>query len=390
MELPKQLVVAIHHYLEASASEEERQLVEEWYRSVNGVEELPAEVAKLKAAIKQRIWLRVQESTRLKEVPFQEARVVAMYKKTWFRVSAAAILLGILSGSVYLFTTTNKAQTVAAEKPQPPLLNDALPGGNKAVLTLAGGTQIVLDSAENGRLARQGNMAILKLQDGVLAYNTEGSNTTETGYNSIATPRGGQYRVVLPDGSKVWLNAATSLRYPVAFTGRERTVELNGEGYFEIEKNAAQPFKVKVDGMEVEVTGTHFNVMAYSEETTVQTTLLEGAVKIHSNARSTALHPGEQAKVTSAGFIEIIQDADTGQAVAWKNGLFKLSGADLPTILRQMERWYDVQVVYRGNRPQGRFTGTISRNMNLSNVLKGVSASSGLHITMEGKNIIVP
>jgi len=266
--------------------------------------------------------------------------------------------------------------------------NDIPPGGNKAILKLANGSVIILDSAGNGRLSTQAGATIDKTGDGKLAYNSLKEKPTEIQYNTLTTPKGGQYFIELADGSKVWLNAASSLTYPTSFIGKERIVVLKGEAYFEVAKNKAMPFQVTVNGMTVEVLGTHFNINAYDDEAVIKTTLLEGAVKIMKGNTSALLKPGDQAQVSSNGNIKVITDADVDQAVAWKNGYFQFRRDNLQQVLRQLTRWYDVDVKYDGLITDMQFGGRISRNNNLSEVLK-ILELSNVHFRIEGKTIVV-
>jgi ferric-dicitrate binding protein FerR (iron transport regulator) len=281
---------------------------------------------------------------------------------------------------------------------------DIAPGGNKAMLTLANGSTIVLDSAQDGTLAQQGTTKIIKLDGGALAYraatDSKGQATDQaigqTGYNTIATPRGGQYRIILPDGSKVWLNAASSLRFPAAFTGGERTVELKGEAYFEIAKNAEKPFHVRVpaggtggEDMDVEVLGTSFNVMAYANEEKIHTTLLEGKVKVKQGVLAENLSPGRQATVDQTTHAMEVTEGNIDQAVAWKDGLFRFKETDIRELMRQVERWYDVEVVYRTTRGDQDFTGVVSRDKNVSTLLQMLELTGTVHFRIEGKKIIV-
>jgi len=204
----------------------------------------------------------------------------------------------------------------------------------------------------------------------------------------LSTPRAAQYQLVLPDGSKVWLNAASSIHYPTAFAGKERKVEITGEAYFEVAQDARLPFIVKTNGMEVKVLGTHFNVNAYEDEAMVRTTLLEGAVLMTKDAATALLQPGEQAQLTKAGDLKLVHNADIAEAVAWKNGLFQLNSADVPAIMRQMARWYDVEIVYEEGVPDGHISGKVPRGMNLSQVLE-IFEVSGVHFKIEGRKIIV-
>jgi ferric-dicitrate binding protein FerR (iron transport regulator) len=293
--------------------------------------------------------------------------------------------------------------TAAQDQSQIPAAGDIQPGGDKAVLTLADGSTIALDSAHTGQLAQQGNARVLKLAGGRLKYNAPDENANGNGngqhaavaYSVLSTPKGGQYRLTLPDGSQVWLNAASSIRYPTAFTGADREVEITGEAYLEIAKDPSMPFRVKTvnhlgdaDPMTIEVLGTHFNVNAYSDEDAIRTTLLEGSVKIRKELQSGLLKPGQQAQLQPTGEIRWIPDADVEQAIAWKNGVFEFDGIELAAIMRQISRWYDVPVEYEGTIPTEAFTGRVSRNTTLSGVLK-ILKLSGIELTVSNNKIIV-
>jgi len=315
--------------------------------------------------------------------------IVPMYRRTWFRVAAAAILIFIAGGVFLLLNRTTEKEQVTSNPP--PVRNDVAPGGNKAILTLADNSTITLDSAANGALTQQGNTKILKLSDGQLSYNTTGK-PTEVFYNTISTPRGGQYQIVLPDGTKVWLNAVSSLRFPTAFVGDERRVEITGEAYFEVAKNASMPFRVNVAGKgEVEVLGTHFNINSYTEETTINTTLLEGSVKITGlmTNDSRLLSPGQQAQLNSNGQISLNKNPDIEEVMAWKNGKFQFGeAADIATIMRQISRWYDVDVEYKGTVTE-HIGGTISRNVNVSKVFEMLEMTGSVKFQVAGKKVIV-
>lgn len=306
----------------------------------------------------------------LAEVAIPTAVVIPFYKKWLPRVAAAAVLIIAATVGFYLLNNKHRADADRFAQKNKTHQKEILPGSDKAILTLADGSVIVLDEAGNGNIAKQGATLVGK-KNGVLLYEVPEANASaEIAYNTIQTPRGGQYQVVLPDGSKVWLNAASSLRFPTAFTGAYREVELTGEGYFEIEKNAAMPFHVKVNKMEVEVLGTHFNVMAYNNESSIETTLLEGAVKLNGGSISKTLKPGQQGKYSNVSGNINVATADVEEATAWKNGLFQFNNTDIKTIMRQLERWYDVDVSYEGSERARQFTGEIDRNVNLSQALK--------------------
>jgi transmembrane sensor len=312
-------------------------------------------------------------------------KVVRLRK--WSRITAAAAVLALIGISSYFFLQTRHASKipVVAQKKH----TDMPPGGNKAMLTLADGTEISLDSAANGQLAQQAGTQIIKSAGGQLLYRSAKENTnTALLFNKISTPRGGQYQLTLPDSTRVWLNAASSLRYPAAFAGKTRKVELTGEAYFEVAKNAAMPFTVAVEDLEVQVLGTHFNVMAYNDEAQIKTTLLEGAVKVNRNGSSRRLNPGQGAHlIRSTGALEV-KDVDTEEAIAWKNGFIQLEGNDLPAVMRQIARWYNVDVIYKGAVP-AHFKGIIPRNVPVSQVLKMMELTGEVHFQINEHQIIV-
>ncbi len=276
--------------------------------------------------------------------------------------------------------------------------NDVQPGSNKAVLVLANGQSIILDSAGTGTLATQGGIKVIKLSNGQLAYQADGKNR-EPVYNTINIPRGGQYELILQDGTRVWLNSESSLRYPTVFTGKDRSVELSGEAYFEVTPNAVNPFKIymldqqPVDGKgrkEIDVLGTTFNVMAYDDEKVVKTTLIEGALRVGNEAMLRLLKPGQQAEWISgpgAG-LKVTDDADLDAAVAWKNGFFSFDRSDIRTIMRQLSRWYDLKVTYKETGTDKMFWGGIQKDLPLSDVLR-ILEKSGVEFSIDGKNVIV-
>ena len=266
--------------------------------------------------------------------------------------------------------------------------NDVAPGKNAAVLTLSGGKRIVLDSAADGLLARQGSTRIQKKPNGLLEYVPAGG-VIEIKYNTLTTPRGGQYELTLPDGTNVWLNASSSITYPTVFAGKDRTVEVTGEAYFEVAHRADQPFRVKVGDELIEDLGTAFDVNAYADEPGIATTLVSGSVRVHSGKQSLLLSLGEQALGTPDGALTVDDKVDVDKTIAWKAGKFIFDRDDLPVILRQLSRWYDVGIQYQGSVPAGHFSGVISRNRNLSQVLDMLKATNNIHFTIEDKTIVI-
>ncbi|HVI45876.1 MAG TPA: FecR domain-containing protein [Chitinophaga sp.] len=305
----------------------------------------------------------------------------------WFRPAvAAAVLAALLLSTAWLVThhqQVNKAPaaTIASHP------NDIAPGKNKAVLTLANGEKIVLDSTGIQQLAQQGNSTIMS-QGGQLVYVKNNAGNTTPVYNTLTTGPGETYPLVLADGSRIWLNAASSLRFPAAFADNERLIELAGEAYFEIAHDAHRPFKVKVNNMTVDVLGTHFNINSYPDEATINTTLLEGAVKISSSGSSLQLAPGEQSQVNTSGNIKKVTGVNTDEIISWKEGYFQFDNTDLTSVLRQFSHWYNVEIVYEGNVRQRKFFGMVSRNSSLMNVLKMLNAND-ISFRLEGKKLIV-
>ena len=294
-------------------------------------------------------------------------------RRMWLRVAAAAVILMMLSFGLFKIFNKQISYQHTLSK-----LKSVTPGGNNAILTLANGKQIVLNNSRNGLLVNLGNITVSKANNGQVIYKVIGSakNTLRVSYNTITTPNGGQYEVILPDGSKVWINSSSSLKYPTQFTGKERDVELNGEGYFEVAKNKLMPFKVSSHGQTVEVLGTHFNINAYTDEPGIKTTLLEGSVKVTAmgTEKPQLLIPGQQAIFNKGGIM--VSDADTAQAVAWKNGLFYFKDADVASIMRLLARWYNLKIDINGQLPERKFSGKIYKNLNAAQVLQIIDYSA--------------
>lgn len=311
--------------------------------------------------------------------PVPRKTLVRKLRPLW---AAAAVLAVAAVAFFWMRISTSQMDVAVAEAPL-----QVVPGGNKAVLYLSGGQAITLDTAGNGAIASQGNVQVIKLDSGQLAYQGAGASGEVT-YNTLATPRGGQFRIILPDGSSVWLNAASSLRFPTVFNGKERVVELRGEAYFEIAKNVQQPFRVQVKDMTVQVLGTHFNVMAYDDESAVRTTLLEGAVKVKQGGHSLDMRPGQQVTAHPAGNMSIQDGVDVEEVVAWKNGYFHFNHESLQGVMRQVGRWYDAEISYEGAVTEREFGGKIERSSSVKDVLK-ILELSGIKFRIEGKKIIV-
>ncbi len=312
----------------------------------------------------------------------------------WFRTTAAVFVAVLLAISTYWFVSQQTGKTEIADI-SVRYKNDVSPGTNKAILTFGDRSTVLLDDVEEGLLKKQGNVEVIKLGNGKVSYKSNTQAPAQVMFNTIKTPKGGQYEVVLPDGSQVWLNATSSLKFPTSFTGKQREVTLIGEAYFEVAKNPQKPFIVHVAFPEstqrndafIEVLGTHFNVMAYANEKTINTTLLEGSVQVAaSNGKSVKINPGEQAQLRPNNTIAVVPD--DGQATAWKDGFFLFKSVDIHTIMRQVSRWYDVDVTYEAQPTADKFTGSISRSANLSQLLQILELSE-VHFKIEGRMLTV-
>ncbi len=334
-------------------------------------------------------WLPFVEELKRKNAGEGPSRGIAVHRVHFLKRSrwwAAAALL-FLIGGFWLWTRVNSPSSQELSR-QETSQKDLLPGGDRAILTLAGGKQIILDSAADGLLTEQGNARVQKLANGQLAYQRIHEKSTEVLFNTLSTPRGGQYQLTLPDGSRVWLNAASSVTYPTAFTGKERTVKITGEAYFEVVHNDHQPFRVQAGDQLIEDIGTAFNVNAYSDEPGVRTTLVAGKVKVSKGAVVRLLSPGQQAQ-SHGGDIGLIPHADVEQALAWKNGAFAFRDADLPAVMRQLARWYDIEVEYDGPVPTGSFDGEIGRSLTLKQVLQGLANTRINYTIINNHKIII-
>lgn len=307
-----------------------------------------------------------------------------------FWISIAAAVLLFASFGAFFLINSSEVQEMAEVTEQ----KDIAPGGNKAELILADGSKITLDDAATGEIARQSGIAVTKTADGQIVYKVKDSGSDEIGsdknlaYNSIRTPRGGKYQVALPDGSNIWLNSSSSLKFPTTFIGKERRVILTGEAYFEIAKNKQKPFIVQAGDAEIKVLGTHFNIMTYSDEKYAETTLIEGSVSFSRDGLNNILKPGQQARYSqqTKGF-ELVK-ADIEHVLSWHNGLFVFDNTSIEDIMRNVQRWYDVDVIYQGLKPSLSFTGVIPRDVSISKVLNVLESTGGVQFKIQGKSII--
>lgn len=372
-----QISELLKKYQEKTLSDEDQDKLDAWY---------------LKKASNSNLQLNeyeLEDSYKLlkSKLPLQEETKVV---RLWPRIAVAASIAVLIATGIFYFTQPKEENVQVAAKPQ-----EIAPGGTKGVLTLSNGKQIVLSEiTAKDTIAQEGeeNEVTIKMNaNGEVTYiinpNTDGGKD-DNSFNTLSTPTGGQYNIILADGTKVYLNAVSSIKYPTQFNGDKRVVELEGEAYFEVAKNKNKPFIVKSNNQSIEVLGTHFNVHSYNNESVVKTTLLEGSVAVTYKNQKAILKPGQQSDV-SDNFSKIkVKEVDPEEAVAWKNGRFKFDNADLKNVMRQLERWYGIKVEYRGNVSDVRFNGGTFRNKNLSEVLK-VLELSNIKFKVEGKTVIV-
>jgi hypothetical protein len=376
----------IDKYLNGQATADEVQLLMELFDNAQTNNDWDEQTLGVKQDLEDKMLQRLQSAVQQSSVNYQPK----VFKIFAFRnVAAAVVGLMVISGGVY-YSMRHTAKDAAVAKNKTVVKHDADPGKNEAVLTLDNGEKVVLDSARIGTLAKKGNISIKKTKDGQLVYQVEEGKASVTNgpvaYNTISTPRGGQYQVILPDGSMVWLNAASSLKFPTAFTGGQRDVGLTGEAYFEVAKNPSKPFTVNIGSLNVKVLGTHFNINAYADEDNIKTTLLEGLVQLTSGNSHNLLKPDEQG-IVKGDNIRIVE-VDAERAVAWKNGFFDFNRASIRDIMKQLSRWYNIEVVYNGKVSDDEFMGRIERNVKLSQVLH-VLELSHVHFKVEDKKITV-
>lgn len=375
----------IDKYLSGEATPEEEAFIEKYYQYFEHNADTAHSLSNEEIEV---IKHRMLEKLREKMDQPGPAPVISMQSKKNFRWIAAASVLVIFSTSFFFLWNPKKTISTEDSIVNISVKQDVAPGGKKAMITLGDGSQILLDSSQNGTISQQGNIKVIKLSNGEIVYKPQDeNNNSEVSINTLTTPIGGQYQLTLTDGTKVWMNSASSISYPTAFIGSERKVKITGEVYFEVAKNAKQPFLVKInDHTEISVLGTHFNVNAYDDKGAAMVTLLEGSVRIKNNNEVQMLKPGQQAETNEA--IKIINSVNIDLVMAWKNGYFSFDNTRLQMVMKQLTRWYDVDVVYEGNVPDMKFWGSINMNSTLSQVLK-ILEESGVYFKIENKKIIV-
>jgi len=380
----EEFLILYEKNLSGKCTPEEKQLLEAYQDEIS----MPDDKWNAQFGNKKRI--RQILKANIRQTLYHDQSAHVSNKRLYLKIAAAAIIFFTAGILVLKQQSTKMKVNYALKNPATRIV----PGGNKAYLTTANGAVITLNGLKNGNLLSQGGIQINKVKDGLLKYGKKvAANTTapvtNVIYNTITVPRGGQYQLVLADGTKVWLNSASTMKFPVAFNGKDRQVELSGEAYFEVVKNPSQPFKVVVNGITVQDLGTHFNVMGYSDDKEVKTSLLEGSVKLSGNKATAILKPGEQGALNDQQNAFKIEEVDMDNVVAWKNGLFAFNDEDIQTIMKRISRWYDVDVVFSQQLKRKNFGGTISRFSDVSQVLKDLELTGSIHFKVEGRRITV-
>jgi len=372
-----QLDLLLHKYKNNQLTDSEKEELDNWFHSLKlGGKDMES-------------WLAEKNlpDELFQDFKIQLAQTQRKGRLVWFRRAAAAVVLLVISLGAALYLSRQQAAVPQLTHNK---VQDILPGSNKATLTLGNGKKIILAAVKDGHLAMEGGAEINKTADGQLVYKAAAPSGPDTVLNTMSTPVGGQYNLMLADGTRVWLNASSSIRYPTAFKGATRQVEVTGEAYFEVAHNAAKPFKVLSAGQQLEVLGTHFNVNAYEDEGVVITTLLQGRVRVANTTGTQVLVPGQQSVAGNGGkgMIKLVKDADTDEAIAWKEGYFQFNQADIHQVMRQLSRWYGIRVSYRNPSSARKFQGAIQRDLQFSQVLR-ILAKSNMHFTVKGKEVVV-
>ena len=372
-------------YIRGTISEQEHDELDDWVNASDQNMQLFEELTDEKNMEQNLAWMDKVNTEQSYEKLWKEGKFKKHAKKfqirrTW--IAAASLLLAAGIFFIYRYSTNKKLTT------EPPVMAQSIlqPGGNKATLTLENGSVIDLSTARNGLLNTDSAGTIIKVQDGKMVYDDDDITNTVAMVHTLRTPVGGQFRVTLPDGSMVWLNSSSSLTYPSRFTGNERLVKLTGEAYFEVAKDLQKPFRVESSLQELEVLGTHFNINAYTDEPSLNTTLLEGSVKVSVGPETKLLTPGQQSKIIN-GIIQVTE-VDTGDVIAWKNNTFKFTDAPIEIVMRQIQRWYGAEIIYR-DKVNFHFNAAIDRTEPVADILHYLEGTGQVHFKIDNKKIIV-
>ncbi len=364
-------ILLVDRYLNGTATAAEKELVNAYCDRLEGVP--PAAMSpEEEAALGKLMYGRIMTGIRRK--PLHRALL-------WYAAAAVAVL--VAGGAFFLMRPAAPAAPLAREER---FRNDLEPGSDKAILTLADGSTIALGGEDADTIARQGGASIYQPTAGALEY--QAAEPESPVFNTLTTPTGAQFRLVLSDGSKVWLNASSSIRFPTSFPNGERLVELRGEAYLEVSKDAIRPFRVMAKGMTVEVLGTHFNINAYDDEPAIRTSLLEGAVRVGKNGKTRILTPGQQASLLPDGQLRVEDGVDMSAVTAWKEGRFMFNDASITEVMRQVQRWYGAEITYEGNITH-HFVGSLPRDLPVSRLLEMLEMTGRVRFLIDGNRITV-
>ena len=370
-------------WLKGTITQEEMNEFSEWYDNLDyEVLNIPEGFAGSEEELHNRMLLAIKKRRK------EPLRNVYLTRTSFVKLTVAAALIIASTLSVLYIKTKDASQEENNSITGVSKRDTILPGRNKAILILGDGSEVLLDTVTSGAIAENVDARVVKLDDGELSYSVLADINAPVSFNTLSTPRGGQYAITLVDGTRVWLNSSSSLRFPTSFRDPERTVELSGEAYFEVAQNREKPFTVKVNDVAVKALGTHFNIMAYKDEATINTTLMEGSVAVSKWKETVRLNPGQQAQISENGKIGIVKNADIEQAIAWKNGFFNFSGSDIETTMRQIARWYNIEVIYESKITE-HFNGTILRNASIERVLRMLEFTGVVSFEMQGRKIFV-
>lgn len=385
----KSIKIILLNYLRGDLSGKEQEELRRWiernednrllFNRINDPRLMAEALEKMDQMDEEGVWRKIELERKLP--------TAGRWFSGWIRYAAMILLATGVGAYFFFFNRTDAPDNDFSSTAQYVLENDIQPGTDGAILTLSDGSKIVLDSAGNGVLFQEGSAKIIKQADGALVYKTEKGKAEEVLFNTLSTDRGKQFYVQLPDGTRAWLNSYSSLYYPMQFTGKERRVTVTGEAYFEVARNADMPFIVVANGQEILALGTSFNINAYHDEGAVKTTLASGSVKVSSAVSAVTLKPGQQSILSSNGNMQV-QEADVSRVIAWKNGYFSFVNADIKQIMRQLSRWYDVDVVYEGETPKVQFSGEIGRSLTLGQLLD-ILNETRIRYRLENKRLII-
>ncbi|PSL31167.1 FecR domain-containing protein [Dyadobacter jiangsuensis] len=370
-----ELTDLLRRFREGTCTEEEKELLELWFDQTSVRSDWKWTDTQAREHTRQQM---------LNSIQMQIRETDRKPRRLWPYLSAAASVALLLVAGAWWFIYSGNGRDRAADYSQ----TAVKPGTQQAMLTLSDGSSVLVDGAARGVLSKDGDMTVLKTDQGNLEYRKDSDGQASDGRNTLLVPRGSTFKVTLPDGTVAWINSATRMTYPAGNTGSERLVELSGEAYFEVRPDKKRPFRVLSGGTEITVTGTHFNVNAYEDEKDVITTLAEGQVLVGREGKQAVLKPGQQALSNDSGKLTV-REVDVEGTLAWKEGYFVFDDMELRSVMKMIARWYDVEVVYEGDIPPRRFGGTFSKSKDLGGLLSYLGQLSNIHFKQQGKKIMV-